>query len=84
MYHASAALLDLENPKKVLGRLRKPLFSPTEPWEKAGYVTNIVFPTGTALFGETLYIYYGTADSRVAVASLNINDLLHELKNSKQ
>jgi predicted GH43/DUF377 family glycosyl hydrolase len=83
MYHASAALLDIENPKKVLGRLRKPLFSPTEPWEKEGYVSNIVFPTGTALFGEELYIYYGTADSRVAVASLNINELLRELKNSK-
>lgn len=84
MYHACAALLDFENPKKVLGRLRKPLFSPTEQWEKAGYVTNIVFPTGTSLFGNELYIYYGTADSRVAVASVNINDLLQELKNSKQ
>jgi len=83
VYHACAALLDLENPNKVLRRLRKPLFSPTEPWEKAGYVTNIVFPTGTALFGEELYIYYGTADISVAVASVNINDLLNELKNSK-
>lgn len=82
IYHSCAALLDLEDPKKVLGRLRKPIFSPTEPWEKAGYVTNIVFPTGTALFDEELYIYYGTADSRVAVASLNINKLLKELKNT--
>lgn len=84
IYHACAALLDLNNPKKLIGRLKTPLFSPTEIWEKEGYVTNIVFPTGTALFGEDLYIYYGTADSRVAVASVNINELMQKLKNKRQ
>lgn len=84
IYHACAALLDLNNPKKLIGRLKTPLFSPTEIWEKEGYVTNIVFPTGTALFGEDLYIYYGTADSRVAVASVNINELVQKLKNKRQ
>ncbi|MDD3721836.1 MAG: pesticidal protein Cry7Aa [Lutibacter sp.] len=81
IYHATAALLDLENPTIVKARLKKPLFSPTEPWEIKGFVNNVVFPTGTALFNEDLYIYYGAADSRVAVASVNINDLLHELIN---
>ena len=84
IYHACAALLDLENPMKVIGRLKEPLFSPTEIWEKEGYVNNIVFPTGTAIFNEDLYIYYGTADSAVAVASVNINSLLKELKKSKK
>ena len=79
IYHASAALLDLKNPKIVKARLKKPLFSPTETWEKEGAVNNVVFPTGTALFNEELYIYYGAADSRVAVASVNINKLLDEL-----
>jgi len=81
VYHASAALLDLDDPRKVIGRLKKPLFSPTEPYEKKGYVNNVVFPTGTALFNDELYIYYGAADSQVAVASVNINTLLSELKN---
>ena len=81
IYHAAAALLDLKNPKKLISRLRYPLFSPTEDYEKEGYVNNVVFPTGTALFDEELYIYYGAADSRVAVASVNINSLLSELKN---
>jgi hypothetical protein len=80
IYHACAALLDLNNPLKLIGRLKTPLFSPTEIWEKEGYVSNIVFPSGTALFGEDLYIYYGTADSRVAVASVNMNELLQKLK----
>ncbi|MDF1517767.1 MAG: pesticidal protein Cry7Aa, partial [Lutibacter sp.] len=81
IYYACAALLDLENPKKVIGRLKEPLFSPTEKWEKEGYVNNVVFPTGTALFKGDLYIYYGAADSRVAVASVNLNALLQQLKN---
>lgn len=81
IYYACAALLDLQNPKKIIGRLKEPLFSPTETWEKEGYVNNVVFPTGTATFNEDLYIYYGAADSRVAVASVNINDLLKKLKN---
>lgn len=81
IYYACAALLDLENPKKIIGRLKEPLISPTEIWEKEGYVNNVVFPTGTALFNEDLYIYYGAADSRVAVASVNINNLLQKLKN---
>ncbi|RNL75282.1 pesticidal protein Cry7Aa [Sinomicrobium pectinilyticum] len=82
IYHACAVLLDLENPKKVIGRLRSPLFSPTLPWEKKGTVDNVVFPTGTARFGDELYIYYGAADCRVAAASVNINSLLQKLKST--
>jgi predicted GH43/DUF377 family glycosyl hydrolase len=84
VYHAFAALLDLENPMKVIGRLKEPLFSPTETWEKEGNVNNVVFPTGTAVFNDDLYIYYGAADSRVAVASVNFNALIQELKNSQK
>lgn len=82
IYHASAALLDLHDPRIVIGRLKIPLFSPTESYEKEGYVDNVVFPTGTSLFDDELYIYYGAADSCVAVASVNINSLLSELKNN--
>lgn len=80
VYHACAALLDLENPLKVKGRLHEPLFSPTEEWEQSGFVSNVVFPTGTAVFGDTLYIYYGAADKRIAVASLSIEELLKEMQ----
>lgn len=80
IYHASAALLELKHPTTIIGRLKEPLFSPTERYEKEGYVNNVVFPTGTALFNDELYIYYGAADSRVAVASVNINKLLNALK----
>lgn len=84
IYHACVALLDLNNPLKVIGRLNYPLFSPTETYEVNGYVNNVVFPTGTAIFNNELYIYYGAADSRVAVASVNFNSLLDELLNNKK
>ena len=80
IYRASAALLDREDPLKVIGRLDYPLFAPEEEWEKTGFVNNVVFPTGTAIFGEDLYIYYGAADRVIAAAKVNLNHLLQELK----
>ena len=82
VYHACAALLDLDDPRKVIGRLKKPLISPRDEWEKEGYVKNIVFPSGTAVFDDDLYIYYGAADERVAVASVKLTALLEQLKRS--
>jgi predicted GH43/DUF377 family glycosyl hydrolase len=84
VYSACAALLDLNNPQKELCRLPYPLFIPELEWEKNGEVNNVCFPTGTALFGNLLYIYYGAADSRIAAASLNLSDLLEELMKFKE
>jgi beta-1,2-mannobiose phosphorylase / 1,2-beta-oligomannan phosphorylase len=80
VYCACAALLDLENPQKEIARLPYPLFKPELEWEVKGDVNNVVFPTGTALFDDTLYIYYGAADTRIACASMSLNELLNELK----
>jgi predicted GH43/DUF377 family glycosyl hydrolase len=43
-------------------------------------VNNVVFPTGFALFERDLYIYYGAADRHIAVAKMNIDELLLELR----
>ncbi len=79
IYHISVALLDLNNPQKVIARLKQPLLSPHEEWEEKGYVNNVCFPTGTAIFEKDLYIYYGAADSNIAVAKVNMPELLNEL-----
>ena len=79
VYSACAALLDLDDPSKEIARLPHSLFSPHYDWEITGEVNNVVFPTGTAVFGDTLFIYYGAADERVACASLSLSALLKEL-----
>ncbi|MBI2515156.1 pesticidal protein Cry7Aa [Candidatus Wolfebacteria bacterium] len=80
IYRASAALLDKKDPLKVIGRLDYPLLFPEKDWEKNGFVNNVVFPTGTAIFGDDLYIYYGAADRVIGVARVNLDDLLKEVK----
>jgi beta-1,2-mannobiose phosphorylase / 1,2-beta-oligomannan phosphorylase len=84
IYSACAALLDLENPYLEIARLPYALFKPDQQWELRGEVNNVVFPTGTALFDDTLYIYYGAADEQIACASVSLKELINELlKNTK-
>ncbi len=78
-YVACAALLDLNDPTKEIARLPYALFSPEYDYELTGEVNNVCFPTGTALFGDTLYIYYGAADEQIACASVPLSALLAEL-----
>ena len=79
IYVACAALLDRDDPHRVIGRLPYALISPESQWERAGTANNVVFPTGLSLFGDTLYIYYGCADSCIGVASVGLRELLYEL-----
>lgn len=83
VYSACAALLDLDNPTVEIARLPYPLFTPETNYELSGIVNRVCFPTGTALFGNRLYIYYGAADKYVACASTNLQDLIHELIKNK-
>lgn len=79
VYSACVALLDLDQPLKELARLPYALFGPEFEWELNGEVNNVCFPTGTALFGDTLYIYYGAADEQIACASVSLSALINEL-----
>jgi predicted GH43/DUF377 family glycosyl hydrolase len=79
VYSACAALLELDNPQKVIARLPYPLFKPEFNWELNGEVNNVCFPTGTILIEDTLYIYYGAADEQIACASVSITALISEL-----
>lgn len=79
VYSACAVLLDLDNPRKELSRLPYPLFSPSKTWELKGEVDNVCFPTGALVENDTLYIYYGAADKRIAIAAMGLEELLAEL-----
>ena len=83
VYRAGAALLDLENPLRVIARFPEPILEPEREYEKEGDVPNVVFPEGTALFGNQLQVFYGAADKVIGLALANLDELLHELKKHK-
>jgi len=78
IYRIGAVLLDHDNPKRIIARGKEWIFGPKEPYELIGDVNNVVFPCGHTLNEETgeLRIYYGAADTSIAVASGNINEIL--------
>jgi predicted GH43/DUF377 family glycosyl hydrolase len=74
-YCIGAFLLDLEQPSKVLGRLREPIMTP-EPSEREGYVPNVVYSCGALLHQGQLIIPYGLADLATGFASVALDDVL--------
>ena len=68
-YCAGQLLLDGDDPYKVLDRLDKPFLQPTDDFEKSGqYPAGTVFVEGLVYYRNKWYLYYGCADSFVAVA----------------
>lgn len=76
-YSIGAILLDLDDPTQVIGRLRRPLLSPSSA-EQNGYVPNVVYSCGALVHAETLVIPYGICDSAIGVATVPLPDLLAE------
>lgn len=77
-YGIGALLLDLDDPTRVLGRLARPLLTPTAD-ERSGYVPNVVYSCGAMLHGRTLVVPYGCSDSFVRIALVDLDALLEEL-----
>lgn len=78
-YTAGIMLLDLENPRKVIGLYKEPLIAPEAPYEiDGGFRNNVIFPTGMILedTGE-VKIYYGANDTVVCLATADVHDLLN-------
>ena len=76
IFGIEAALLDHDDPRKIIGRTREPLLVPREYYELYGEVPNIVFPSGSLIEGDQLVIYYGAADTSICRAEVNLNLLL--------
>ena len=75
VFGIEALLLDLEDPKKIIGRTKGPILAPEESYERTGYVDNIVFPSGALVSGDMIHLYYGAADTTGCRASINMTDL---------
>jgi beta-1,4-mannooligosaccharide/beta-1,4-mannosyl-N-acetylglucosamine phosphorylase len=86
IYQAGVCLLDLRDPTRVLARGRNNILEPREPWELAGQVPNVVFPSGMVVEGaddagfarpESLVrLYYGAADTVIGLATATVGELL--------
>jgi predicted GH43/DUF377 family glycosyl hydrolase len=77
-YCIGAMLLDLDDPFRILGRLREPLIEPTSEGRE-GYVPNVVYSCGGLVHGDTLYLPFAIADKATRVAALPLQPLLDQL-----
>lgn len=78
-YCIGAVLLDLQDPTRVIGRLREPLLSP-EGNEREGYVPNVVYSCGSLLHGHELVLPYAMSDKATSVASVPLEKILASLR----
>jgi predicted GH43/DUF377 family glycosyl hydrolase len=79
IYRLGAALLDLNQPHRMIGRTHRWLLSPQEPYERTGDAPNVVFASGGFVRGDDLWIYYGSADSCICLATAKLADVLSVL-----
>jgi len=77
-YCLGALLLDLDDPARVIGRLREPLLVPAEN-ERDGYVPNVVYSCGAMTHAGKLVLPYGFSDVGARIATADLNDLLSAL-----
>jgi predicted GH43/DUF377 family glycosyl hydrolase len=76
VYRAGAAVLDLNEPNRILGRCKHPILEPDKVYETTGDVNNVVFPSGACVIDGTLFLYYGGADRVCCLATANLDSLV--------
>jgi beta-1,2-mannobiose phosphorylase / 1,2-beta-oligomannan phosphorylase len=74
-YAGGLLLLDLQEPRQILGRCGQ-VFVPETEFEREGFVPNVVFPTGIVQQGDSALVYYGGADTYVGVVEFSIREML--------
>lgn len=86
VYSMGAAILDLEQPSKVKYRCKNYILTPEKNYEEQGFVPNVIFPCATLQDPETnrLAIYYGAADTYVALAYANLDELIDYIKENNE
>jgi len=84
IYRLGLALFDLEKPEVCLQRGNSWVFGPEAPYERCGDVNDVVFPCGQTIAadGDTIRIYYGAADSSIALATGSIRAMLSWLESN--
>ncbi|MFN2370849.1 MAG: hypothetical protein ABR506_06790 [Candidatus Krumholzibacteriia bacterium] len=77
VYQAGCALLDRDDPTRVLARGGDNVLEPREPWELTGQVPNVVFPSGLVVAADgTAHLFYGAADTCVGLLATTLDELV--------
>lgn len=79
VYRAGIALLNLDDPQRVIARSSEPILAPEADYERVGDVPNVVFPQGLVILDGVAHVYYGGADKVVALATAPLNDIVSYL-----
>ena len=86
VYSMGAAILDLNDPSKVLYRTRDYILAPEKSYETVGFVPNVAFPCATLVDADTgrIAIYYGAADTYTAIAFTQVDELIAFIKSNSE
>jgi predicted GH43/DUF377 family glycosyl hydrolase len=76
IYRLGSAILDRDNPQKVVYRSEEPILEPCEDYERNGWIPNVVFSCGSVLVDDKLLISYGGADNVIGVATFDLKEIL--------
>ncbi len=76
IYRLGVALLDIDDPTKVIARSNEWIFAPETPYEQTGLMPMVVFACGALVRGDEIWLYYGAADTCVGLAIGKVSDLL--------
>ena len=79
IFGVQSILLDLKDPSKIIGEVKRPFIVPQEEYEYYGRVPRVVFPSGALIRKKLVYLYYGATDTVSCVATLNLDALLEQL-----
>ncbi len=82
-WQISAALLDLDEPWRVLAQTPKPLLRPETHEELTGVVNRVTFPSGAVVVGDLVHVYYGTGDQGIGLATCDLAELLDHLEQNR-
>ena len=74
-YSQGIALLDRDDPTRVIARQSEPILEPELNWEVNGFVPNVVFSCGQVILGDQLYVYYAGADTAIGVAAVPLEEI---------
>ena len=75
-YSLGIALLDANDPSKVIARQSQPILEPELDWEIRGHVPNVVFSCGQVVIDDELWVYYGGADTCIGVARIDMRHII--------